>query len=120
MNTLLKIYIDKYTLNNMKKSQYLHNHEQERSKECQAKAIQFKKQGLELLKKYSQTNILDPYKILELIPDDWEIISENYNLLQYLKNMFDHLLTVEENTRISAHMSNIEMLNKEKDANELK
>lgn len=35
MNTLLKIYIDKYKLNMMKKSQYLHNHEQERSKECQ-------------------------------------------------------------------------------------
>ena len=27
MNTLLKIYIDKYKLNMMKKSQYLHNHE---------------------------------------------------------------------------------------------
>jgi len=34
--------------------------------------------------------------------------------------MFDHLLTIEENNKISAHMSNIEMLNKEKDANELK
>ena len=82
--------------------------------------MQFKKQGLELLKKYSQTNMLDPHKILELIPDDWEIISDKYNLLQYLKNMFDHLLTVEENNRISAQMSNIECLNKERDVNELK
>ena len=120
MNTLLKIYIDKYKLNMMKRNQYLHNHELERSKECQQQAKHFKNHGLELLKKYSQTSMLDPQKILELIPDDWEIISDNYNLLQYLKNMFDHLLTVEENQRISSHMSNIEMLNKEKDANELK
>ena len=34
--------------------------------------------------------------------------------------MFDHLLTVEENNRISAQMSNIECLNKERDLNELK
>ena len=39
MNTLLKIYIDMYKLNMMKKSQYLHNNEQQRSKECQQLAI---------------------------------------------------------------------------------
>lgn len=34
--------------------------------------------------------------------------------------MFDHMLTVEENTRISSHLSNMETLNTEKEANELK
>lgn len=58
--------------------------------------------------------------MLECIPDDWEIINDQYNLTLYLSNMFDHMLTVEENTRISSHMSNMETLNTEKELNELK
>jgi len=81
MNTLLKIYIDKYKYNVKQRRKYLEQQDQEKSKECQQLAIQFKKQGLELLKKYSQSSMLDPHKILDLIPDDWEIKSDDYNLL---------------------------------------
>ena len=42
------------------------------------------------------------------------------NLVGYLSNMFDHLLTVEENTKISSNLSNMETLNTEKQGNELK
>ena len=40
--------------------------------------------------------------------------------MSYLSNMFDHMLTVEENAKISSQLSNMETLNTEKEANELK
>ena len=54
---------------------------------------------------------------MESIPEDWDISSSDYNLLSYFTNMFDHMLTVEENTKISSYLSNMECLNKEKEAN---
>lgn len=60
--------------------------------------------------------------MLEKTPDEWDIIGKEgeYNLVSYFTNMFDHMLTVEENTKISSFLSNQETLNKEKEANELK
>ena len=72
------------------------------------------------MKRYSSSHQLDPHIVLKLIPEDWDIKTSEYNLVQYLQSMFDHLLTVEDNTKISANLSNMEMLNKEKEANELK
>jgi len=77
----------------------------------------YKKAALELLKKYSSGNQLQADKVLESIPEDWDISSSEYNLLSYFTNMFDHMLTVEENTKISSYLSNMECLNKEKEAN---
>ena len=57
--------------------------------------------------------------MLEKIPEDWDI-GGDYNLLDYFTKMFEHMLTKEENTQISAHLSNQETLNKLKEANELK
>ena len=47
-------------------------------------------------------------------------MTKDHNMVNYLKNMFEHLLTVDENVNISERLSNIETLNKEKEANELK
>jgi len=57
--------------------------------------------------------------VLEKIPEEWDI-GGSYNLIDYFSKMFDHLLTVEENTQISSHLSNQETLNKIKELNELK
>jgi hypothetical protein len=72
------------------------------------------------MKKYSSGHMLDPYLVLEMIPEDWEIKNEDYNLLKYLKSMFEHLLTMEENGKISLNLSNMETMNKEKEMVELK
>jgi len=72
------------------------------------------------MKRYSSSNLLDPHIVLEMIPDDWVLTDPEHNLVSYLQSMFDHLLTVEENAKISNNLSNMEMLNKEKERNELK
>ena len=84
------------------------------------KVDKLKLQALELLRKYSNTNQLQADRVLNSIPDDWNICTDNYNLTEYLIKMFDHKLTVEENTRISSHLSNMETLNCEKESIELK
>ena len=80
----------------------------------------YKKQAVDLMKRYSGSMQLDPHIVLTLIPGDWDIQTPDYNLVTYLASMFDHLLTVEENSKISSQLSNMETLNKEKELNELK
>jgi hypothetical protein len=72
------------------------------------------------MKKYSSSGQLKPAKVLDSIPEEWNIVTRDHSMVNYLKNMFEHLLTVEENVDISERLSNMETLNKEKEANELK
>ena len=76
--------------------------------------------ALELLKKYSTSDELDAQQVLSYMPEDWEIVGGDFDLVQYLKNMFNRLLTIEENQSIASKMSNMEILSKERDLNELK
>jgi len=62
----------------------------------------YKRQGLELLKKYSCTDSLDHETILMHLPDEWNVNSGEYNIISYLINMFDKRLTQGENTLISS------------------
>ena len=44
-----------------------------------------------------------------LIPEDWEIIKEDeYDLVSYLSSVFDHLLTIEENSKIAENLGKME------------
>lgn len=40
---------------------------------ARVKADQYREQALELMKKHSSTNDLDPLTVLKLIPEDWEL-----------------------------------------------
>lgn len=51
---------------------------------------------------------LDPVTVLSLIPDDWEIITQERNLINLLSSIFDQTLTVEENIEISKNLSKME------------
>jgi len=51
---------------------------------------------------------LDPVTVLSLIPDDWEIIKDDRNLITLLSSIFDQTLTVEENIEISKNLSKME------------
>lgn len=59
-----------------------------------------------------------------MIPEDWEIKcdrkSEEYDLMLYLKNMFERVLTSEENKNIESHLSKMEVINVQKESCELK
>jgi len=46
--------------------------------------------------------------VLSLIPDDWEIIKDDRNLITLLSSIFDQTLTVEENIEISKNLSKME------------
>ena len=76
--------------------------------------------ALNLLKKYSADGSLDAQEVISMIPEEWDISSGDFDLSQYLTNMFSKLMTHEENAKIAANMSNMEILNKEKDLNQLK
>ena len=61
------------------------------------------------MRNHSTKNQLDPLKVLNLIPDDWSIIKdEEYNLVSFLSSVFDHLLTIEENSKIAENLSKME------------
>lgn len=64
--------------------------------------------------------MLDPTEVITMLPEEWDISSSDFDLTQYLKNMFNRLMTIEENAKIASNMSNMEILNKEKDLNQLK
>ena len=59
-----------------------------------------------------------------MIPEDWEIKCEKkheeYDLMLYLKNMFERVLTSEENKNIESHLSKMEVINVQKESCELK
>ena len=46
--------------------------------------------------------------VLSKIPDDWEIITDDRNLISLFSSMFDQTLTVEENIEISKNLSKME------------
>lgn len=58
--------------------------------------------------------------VLNLIPEEWDLITEEYNLVNLLSSVFDHMLTIEENSKISKNLSKMECLNAEHDLNDLK
>jgi hypothetical protein len=51
---------------------------------------------------------LDPVTVLSLIPDEWDIITNERNLINLLSQIFDQTLTVEENSEISKNLSKME------------
>ena len=56
----------------------------------------------------SAKNQLDPLTVINLIPEEWDLITEEYNLVSLLSSIFDHMLTVEENSKISKNLSKME------------
>ena len=58
--------------------------------------------------------------VLSLIPDDWEIITQERNLISLLSSIFDQTLTVEENIEISKNLSKMERQTKQSELIEIK
>lgn len=73
MTTLLKIYFDKFREHWDRRNRLLQEKKSTESIQEKEIAGQFKKQALDLMKRYSSGNQLDPHLVLELIPEDWDI-----------------------------------------------
>jgi hypothetical protein len=46
--------------------------------------------AIDLMRNHSAKNSLDPLTVLNLIPEDWELKTDNYNLIYLLSSVFDH------------------------------
>lgn len=73
LTTLLTIYFDSYKMYTKDSEMYKQQEMNQKSVEARVKADQFREQALELMKKHSSTNDLDPLTVLRLIPEDWEL-----------------------------------------------
>ena len=71
-------------------------------------ANEYEKHALDLMMNQKVKSYLDPLIVLEKIPDDWEIIKDERDVIQLLSSMFDQTLTTEENIEISKNLSKME------------
>ena len=60
------------------------------------------------MRNHSSKNQLDPLVVMKLIPEDWELKNEEYDLITFLSSVFDHMLTIEENSTIAKSLSKME------------
>lgn len=70
------------------------------------------------MEKYSAED-LEPSKILEKVPDDWLLKTNEYDLVSFLSSIFTAQMTREENSKIAKNLVNMEFLNTEKEKNDL-
>lgn len=71
-------------------------------------AQKYEARALNLMRNQRAKSQLDPVTVLSLIPDDWEIITQERNLVNLLSSIFDQTLTVEENIEIQRNLSKME------------
>jgi len=83
------------------------------------KGGQYKQRAHALMQQNSSSGLLDPQVVLEKIPNDWELQSEEYNLIDFLSSLFDSQMTREENAMIAANLSGLESFNAEIEKREL-
>lgn len=53
-------------------------------------ANSFRLKALTLMRKHSADDELDPVAVVDMIPEDWEMETENYDMNNFLKSVFDH------------------------------
>ena len=57
---------------------------------------------------------------MNLIPEEWDLKTDDYNLISFLSSIFDLQMTYEENSKIGKNLSQMEAFNSEYELNELK
>jgi len=123
LTILLSIYFKQYTENEQEFKRVIESKQPgsvSNALQYQQKAEFFRDQALNLLRNHSSKNQLDPLQVLKLIPDNWQLKTKEYNLLGFLSSIFDHQMTIEENSQISKNLSKMEQLHTEHELNELK
>jgi len=49
------------------------------------------------MRTHSSDDELDPESVINMIPEDWVLQTGDYDMVSFLKSVFDHQMTVEEN-----------------------
>lgn len=120
LTTLLTIYFQYYEENQSQYDILVNNKKIQDSFKFKEKADKYRDLALSLMRNHSAKNQLDPLIVLNLIPENWELKTNDYNLLSFLSSIFDHQMTIEENSKIGKNLSKMECLNAEHELNELK
>ncbi len=77
--------------------------------------------ALGVLKKYATHSGLDQLEVLRVIPGEWKLNEVGgFSLIKFMKSVFDHKLTVQENCQISENLSSIEMVSNQTRLSKLK
>lgn len=109
LTTLLTLYFEYYEEKMKQKDSLINQGKTSEGLKVQEEAKKFREQALMLMRGHSTKTHLDPLKVLNLIPEDWDIIKEDeYDLVSYLSSVFDHLLTIEENSKIAENLGKME------------
>ena len=70
--------------------------------------------AMNILQSYASSEGLDQVKILKMLPNDFPIAElGQYNILSFLKTVFDYKLTVQENCKIGESLASVEHWNTE-------
>lgn len=74
----------------------------------------FERCAVNLLKKYSTDEGLDTVRVIQAIPEDYNLVdSKNNEIMKYLINVIDHKLTKQINCSIGEKLSAKEHVNVE-------
>ena len=82
-------------------------------------AERYRERAIRLMQQNVQGEKLDPEVILEKIPDDWEMQTDDYDLYSLLSTMFQQIMTREENSKIAENLAQLEVFNAEIESKEL-
>jgi hypothetical protein len=105
LTALLRMYFEKYN-----SLESISNH---------AMAANFRSKAINLIQKHSSDEELDPIEVLDMIPEDWDLETEDYDLSSFLKSVFDFKMTQEENQKILEKLAHVERVNTFKERNTL-
>ena len=108
LTTLLTIYFEYYQNFMNEAKQLLEMKDISGQAKRKEKAQIYEERALKLMRNQKAKTQLDPVTVLSKIPDDWEIITDDRNLISLFSSMFDQTLTVEENIEISKNLSKME------------
>ena len=67
----------------------------------------------------ASSGLLDPFSVIQAIPDNWALHDDQYNLIEFLSSLFDSQMTIEENAMIAANLSGLESFNAEIEKREI-
>lgn len=120
LTTLLTLYFQNYQSNMNIAKQQLDAKDVSGFGKTKQVAQMYEERALKLMRNQKAKTHLDPVTVLSQIPDDWEIITDDRNLISLFSSMFDQTLTVEENIEISKNLSKMERQENQHELNELK
>jgi len=120
LTILLSIYFQYYEENIKKYNELINGSQIAAAIPYKEKSEKYRDSALRIMRANSSKSMLDPVKVLNMIPDNWELKNNDYNILSFMCTIFDHMLTIEENSHISKNISKMEQLNAEHDLNDLK